>query len=65
MKLRSYQQAAVDEVYEHLRSRDDNPVTVMPTGAGKSLVLAATNNATNLQTSPPTPLNFSTNAAIF
>ncbi|MBB3204980.1 DNA repair protein RadD [Rhodopirellula rubra] len=40
MKLRSYQQAAVDAVYDHLRNRDDNPVAVLPTGAGKSLVLA-------------------------
>ncbi|GAA4446865.1 DEAD/DEAH box helicase [Novipirellula rosea] len=40
MKLRSYQKAAVDAVYEHLRNRDDNPVAVLPTGAGKSLVLA-------------------------
>ncbi len=40
MKLRTYQQAAVDAVYEHLRNRDDNPVAVLPTGAGKSLVLA-------------------------
>ncbi len=40
MKLRSYQQSAVEAVYEHLRSRDDNPVAVLPTGAGKSLVLA-------------------------
>ncbi|WP_149495332.1 DEAD/DEAH box helicase [Roseiconus lacunae] len=40
MKLRAYQQAAVDAVYDHLRSRDDNPVAVLPTGAGKSLVLA-------------------------
>ena len=40
MKLRSYQQAAVDAVYSHLRNRDDNPVAVLPTGAGKSLVLA-------------------------
>ena len=40
MKLRSYQQAAVDAIYEHLRSRVDNPVAVLPTGAGKSLVLA-------------------------
>ncbi|XZE55945.1 DEAD/DEAH box helicase [Planctomycetaceae bacterium SH139] len=40
MKLRDYQQAAVDAVYNHLRSRDDNPVAVLPTGAGKSLVLA-------------------------
>ena len=27
-------------VYSHLRQRDDNPVAVLPTGAGKSLVLA-------------------------
>ncbi len=40
MKLREYQQAAVDAVYDHLRHRDDNPVAVLPTGAGKSLVLA-------------------------
>jgi len=40
MKLRGYQQAAVNAVYKHLRSRDDNPVAVLPTGAGKSLVLA-------------------------
>lgn len=40
MKLRAYQQAAVDAVYEHLRNRSDNPVAVLPTGAGKSLVLA-------------------------
>jgi DNA repair protein RadD len=40
VKLRSYQQAAVDAVYAHLRDRDDNPVAVLPTGAGKSIVLA-------------------------
>lgn len=40
MKLRGYQEAAVDAVYDHLRNRDDNPVAVLPTGAGKSLVLA-------------------------
>ncbi|TWT71550.1 DEAD/DEAH box helicase [Crateriforma conspicua] len=40
MRLRNYQQAAVDAVYEHIRTRDDNPVAVLPTGAGKSLVLA-------------------------
>ena len=39
MKLREYQSAAVDAVYDHLRTRDDNPVVVLPTGAGKSLVL--------------------------
>ncbi len=40
MKLRPYQQSAVDAVYRHLRDRDDNPVVVLPTGAGKSLVIA-------------------------
>ncbi len=40
MKLRRYQQASVDAVYDHLRHRNDNPVAVLPTGAGKSLVLA-------------------------
>jgi DNA repair protein RadD len=40
MKLRQYQQSAVDAVYDHLRNHDDNPVAVLPTGAGKSLVLA-------------------------
>ena len=40
MILRPYQQAALDAVYEHLRSRDDNPVVVCPTGAGKSLLIA-------------------------
>jgi DNA repair protein RadD len=38
--LRPYQEAAVAAVYEHLRTRDDNPVVVLPTGAGKSLVIA-------------------------
>lgn len=39
MQLRDYQQAAVDAVYDHLRHRDDNPCVVLPTGAGKSLVI--------------------------
>ncbi len=38
--LRPYQEAAVAAVYEHLRMRNDNPVVVLPTGAGKSLVIA-------------------------
>ncbi|MGQ9919366.1 MAG: DEAD/DEAH box helicase, partial [Bryobacteraceae bacterium] len=38
--LRPYQQAAVKAVYEHLRTRDDNPAVVLPTAAGKSVVLA-------------------------
>ena len=31
-KLRPYQQEAVDAVWEHLRTRDDNPCVVLPTG---------------------------------
>ena len=40
MELRPYQQAAVDAVYNHLRTRDDNPCVVLPTGTGKSVVIA-------------------------
>jgi DNA repair protein RadD len=40
MQLRPYQQAAVEAVYEHLRSRDDNPCVVIPTAGGKTPVLA-------------------------
>ena len=40
MELRPYQQAAVDAVYNHLRSKDSNPCIVLPTGTGKSVVIA-------------------------
>ena len=40
MELRPYQQAAVDAVYNHLRNKETNPCVVLPTGCGKSLVLA-------------------------
>ena len=40
MQLRPYQNEAVAAVYEHLQSRDDNPCVVLPTGSGKSLVIA-------------------------
>jgi DNA repair protein RadD len=40
LELRPYQREAVDAIYRHLRERDDNPVVVLPTGAGKSVVLA-------------------------
>jgi len=40
MELRPYQQEAVTAVYNHLRTRDDNPCVVLPTGTGKSLVIA-------------------------
>ncbi len=32
MDLRPYQQSAVDAVYEHLRSKENNPCVVLPTG---------------------------------
>ena len=40
LTLRPYQSAAVEAVYSHLRQHDDNPVVVLPTGAGKSIVMA-------------------------
>jgi superfamily II DNA or RNA helicase len=40
MKLRPYQTEAVQAVYDHLQSRDDNPCVVIPTGGGKTLILA-------------------------
>ncbi|MFH1680592.1 MAG: DEAD/DEAH box helicase, partial [Candidatus Eisenbacteria bacterium] len=40
MKLRPYQEAAVAAVYDHLRERADNPCVVIPTGGGKTPVLA-------------------------
>lgn len=40
LTLRPYQQQSVDAVYQHLRGRDDNPVVVIPTGGGKTPVMA-------------------------
>lgn len=40
MNLRPYQSEAVSAVYEHLRTRDDNPCVVIPTGGGKTPVIA-------------------------
>ncbi len=40
MELRPYQQAAVDAVYNHLRAKENNPCVVLPTGTGKSVVIA-------------------------
>ncbi|MAG92514.1 MAG: DNA helicase [Planctomycetaceae bacterium] len=39
--LRDYQEAAKAAVYDHLRERDDNPCVVLPTGSGKSPLLAS------------------------
>jgi len=40
VNLRPYQRDAVEAVYEHLRARDDNPCVVIPTGGGKTPVMA-------------------------
>lgn len=40
MELRWYQAAAVEAVWRHLREKTGNPVVELPTGAGKSLVIA-------------------------
>ena len=39
-KLRPYQQEAVDATLRHFRQSDESAVIVLPTGAGKSLVIA-------------------------
>lgn len=39
-KLRSYQQEAVDNVIKYFKQKRDPAVIVLPTGAGKSLVIA-------------------------
>ena len=39
-ELRPYQKEAVEAVYEHLRTKDTSPCVVLPTGTGKSWVLA-------------------------
>ena len=39
-KLRSYQQDAVDSVLQYFRKKRDPAMVVLPTGAGKSLVIA-------------------------
>ena len=40
-ELRWYQRAAIDTLYQSLAEHDDNPCAVLPTGAGKSVVMAA------------------------
>ncbi|MBD3642484.1 MAG: DEAD/DEAH box helicase [Marinobacter sp.] len=39
-KLRPYQQEAVDATLNHFRKSDESAIIVLPTGAGKSLVIA-------------------------
>ena len=40
LELRPYQQEAVEAIYGHLRAREDNPCVVIPTGGGKTPVMA-------------------------
>ena len=40
LTLRPYQHEAVAAVYRHLHERDDNPCVVIPTGGGKTPVMA-------------------------
>jgi DNA repair protein RadD len=40
LRLRAYQEEAVEAIYGHLRERDDNPCVVLPTGSGKTFVMA-------------------------
>ena len=39
--LRDYQHDAIDGVFEWFEREDGNPLVVLPTGTGKSLVIAA------------------------
>ena len=41
MQLRDYQREAVDSIYSYFNEHDGNPLIVMPTGSGKSFVMAA------------------------
>lgn len=40
LTLRPHQEEAVAAIYRHLRERDDNPCVVIPTGGGKTPVMA-------------------------
>lgn len=40
LELRPYQRQAVDQLYDYWRDKPGSPLLVLPTGAGKSLVLA-------------------------
>jgi len=42
LTARPYQREAIDALNDALRTRQDNPCVVLPTGAGKSLVMAIT-----------------------
>lgn len=41
MKLRYYQEDCITEVWRYFRHNDGNPIAALPTGTGKSLIIAA------------------------
>lgn len=41
MQLREYQRRSIDQLYEWMRENDGNPCLELPTGAGKSHIVAA------------------------
>lgn len=41
MELRDYQRASLNALYRYFEKKDGNPVIALPTGTGKSLVIAA------------------------
>ncbi|NDB70493.1 MAG: DNA helicase, partial [Methylocystaceae bacterium] len=40
MELRPYQRDAVDAIYKYFSENNGNPLIVVPTGGGKSLIIA-------------------------
>ncbi|MEZ6097146.1 MAG: DEAD/DEAH box helicase family protein [Pirellulaceae bacterium] len=40
INLREYQKSALESVYHHLRTREDNPCVVIPTGGGKTPIIS-------------------------
>jgi len=40
MKLRYYQEEAVDSIYQYFATQAGNPIVAMPTGTGKSVIIA-------------------------
>ncbi len=40
LTLRPYQQAAIEAVYRYFEREEGNPLLVLPTGTGKSMVIA-------------------------
>lgn len=50
LKLRDYQEQAVDRTLTHLTTKTTNPLIVLPTGAGKSVVISELVNRVGVKT---------------